>query len=229
MKRTTFLIILTAGTLLVAQTQHSRISGTARPSRFIQVPDGTSNASVEVRQVDILFDPGSGPRHRGAIILLYEPTSQRYWWTIEGTQPDDYADLADGFLKGNRIYDHSGRLAVFGYHDQTLTVREDSGQAADITDAQQKAMEGLDREWDSVNSDPWWGVHAIKLVPVLGKSFVFLKDSAFKLPGPTVESVTRPDDYWVVALNGPNGDGAEVALDNSFQVLRHSVGPRTAQ
>jgi hypothetical protein len=48
--------------------------------------------------------------------------------------------------------------------------------------------------------------------------FFFLKGSEAVPPPPTVRSIVHSGGQWIMTLDGPNQDAAQVALDDSFNV-----------
>jgi hypothetical protein len=64
--------------------------------------------------------------------------------------------------------------------------------------------------------------------PALGRDFLHLKDSAALMPTATLLLVVRRRNEWLVTIDGPNRDAAQITLDDSFIVVRVASVPGKA-
>jgi hypothetical protein len=226
MQRQFFSLFFAAGVFLIpslvaAQNNRPRLESAPRASRIVSIPahDSTTTneartQAAEFRQIDIADETG----HRGSIVLIYESVSGVYWWSFQGTQKTETSDIVDPFLKSLRPVMNDKHLYVFGFSGHALEVREESGQAASIADAQTKAIDELNTRWNDIQSGAWFGTRFIDLSQTLGMDFFFLQGSEAVPPPPAVRSIVHSGQQWVVTLDGPNQDAAQVTLDDSFNV-----------
>jgi hypothetical protein len=206
---------------LMAQTRNQSLTSSPRAARVINIAADVQQSAAEIRQVDISDTSG----HKGALVLIYEPASGLYWWAWRATAPDDSSDVLDPFLAKLKIQIDGGHLYVFGCAGRLLEVREESGHASTLGDAQSKAVQDLSTRWADLHTGKWSGTQLADLTPSLGLDFLYLKDSEAAEPDATLRSVTRQGDRWIVTLDGPNGDAAAVTLDNSFHVVSAAKVP----
>jgi len=228
MKRICSIFCFAAGVLgtqnLMAQNNRPRPESTTRASRIVEVPTEEGTKAAEIRQIDIADESG----HKGAIVLIYESVSGAWWWTFRAAARQDTSDVLAPFLAGLRVAMSGGHLYVFGFAGHRIEVREESGRATGAADAQAKAVEELTAHWADLQGGAWLGTHFIDMNPVVGTDFLHLKDSAALAPAATLRSVVRQGKEWLVTLDGPNHDAAQITLDNSFGVVRVASVPGKA-
>lgn len=180
-----------------------------------------SGPSLVVENVPVSVSLPSGETYRGYLITAYEPTTELFWWTFQGSGKNDPED---------RIANPPRRLTFFASEREIIGVEllevvtpallflRSTQRVVSLEEAFETAKAQVAGSAPAIQDGTarWW--RRVALTGVLPRDFYFDPNHAMPHFDVTLTSMERRGDGWTVRLEGREGRTAEVYLDELFNV-----------
>lgn len=225
---TSLLLVFIVWTGLMPRSSEIQIvSGTIEFERAQVLADG-GPVDVELRTLRVTIPFPSDENRQADIVMLYEPTSQLFWWSYYPvSEPDRSPRRLDEMLSGSKFFVTATKIISFHFSRPDLRIRECAERYSSIEEGQAKAFAELKSKAGELRKGRWIWYHEVNVGKALG-DFLLLKGSAFTFPEASLREITRKDGRWHIIFDGPNKDTAEVVLDDKFELVSAAVLPSQA-
>jgi hypothetical protein len=192
------------------------------------IPNFWTATKTSLQFRDLLIEAPGNPRDT-TILIFFEPFTGTFAWILSESGATSSRDLPEDmrwFKENDAISLHGGKLILFaGSTNPGLSIYEDGNHAANMNDAEQKALDAAAK----LNTAPgslyqeeigWRSV----ALPGLGQSFVVAPGSAAPGMAPKITGARWNGLSWIVTLQARWT--ASVILDANFNVIKYA--PRSA-
>ncbi len=215
MNRIKSILSLTAAVHFAAFADEIRPIATTQTDRAIPAATGSGDVQLAAREVQVEIVRTDAKNSKGALLVLFDRSSglfaKRFTWipNYPGRIP-----LLEGFLAESKVYLTSDRIVFFTNADGAIYIREFSGKATSLDDAEAKALsESVGDLTDYVTKAT--GGPAFSLDHHLGQDFSIPPRSSFRSPAKLVD-VSRRDSKWEITVVGRWK--AKVVLNDKYEV-----------
>ena len=201
---------------LAAQPNQLSPIASTRYEHALPAKSDLGDISISAREMLLDTAYGGKPR-KGALLILFDPSSGRYLWEFgpvgqnekASTHTVDYGTIALAHVA-------SDRLVIFAFARPFLLVHESLGKASGIDDAETRVLAELSGQLPA----KFTGRHDDRVLINLGKlvGHEFLMACAMcQGPGPSkILDIIHKGNTWEITLKGQWQE--KIILDNKYQV-----------
>lgn len=201
------------------------VSGTERkmPIKLFSA-HGMIEAEVTAIRLDIELP--NGKKKTSEMIIGRENKTNLTWWRLAPGPKYSREPLMD-YLKNNAIYRTPEEIVVFSIlGGKSLLIERFNSNHKTIQEAANSVLPKLSDELDTVGYPHGSGKIVVKLWPILGNDFFFLKFHSTP-SGTVVSEVTKRGSNWEIFLQGPNKDTAQISLNGQFEIISGTINGKT--
>ena len=181
--------------------------------------DIASSGLFDLRKLRVNVEMPEGYSMLRDVVIIHGPRQQTYWWAplAAGPQPRRANELDDYPGSSASVYAGSGGIAVARVDGSSLLLRTSTSRAPSIEDAQRAVVEAISHDPELVRK-PDDSFHTIDLTTRLEPPF-FDGGGADHNRAVAVRSIARGNGRWLIALEGPHGDLADLEIADDFTLL----------
>jgi hypothetical protein len=212
-----------------AQTPHVWLeSGSVHASTIEAIRDD-KKISLEFRSILVRTDSPGTKSGESAVQMIYDPKSKLFEWRSFPTNQGYDAKLAaKQFAKNSFVYFTTDRLVVFFPVMFSQVVVWEGTEHYDTMDRGQDSVLHFFQDHRTA-ADAAWNARfkTVDLMKQIPRDFMEQCYSAATI-FPRLEELRRNEKQWIFKITGPNGNSAEVSLDDGFKVVATKLIPRPA-
>ena len=213
-----------------AQTPHVRLEpGSVHASKIEAIRDD-KEISLQFRSILVLTDFPGAKSGESAVQMIYDPESKLFEWRSFQTYQGYDAELeAKQFAKNSFVYLVPDRLVVFSrlMFQSQAAVWESTEHYDSMHQGQDSVMRFFE-EHRATADTPWNArFKTVDLMKEIPRDFMEQCYNAMMIPA-RIEELRRDEKHWIFKITGPNGNSAEVSLDDAFKVVATKLIPRPA-
>jgi hypothetical protein len=215
MKRITSILLLTVVVHLLASADEIHPDAATRTDRALPAITGAGDVQLAAREVQVEIVRPDVKNSKGALLVVFDQSSglfaRRFTWipNYPGRIP-----LLENFSSYSRIYLTSDRLVLFTNTEGGIYIREFSGKATSLDDAESKALNDSVGDLTDYVAKVTQGP-GFSFDHHLGQDFSFAPRSSFRGQTKLVD-VSRRDGKWEITVVGRWK--ARVILTDKFEV-----------
>jgi hypothetical protein len=181
--------------------------------------------SILVRTASLGAKPGDY-----AVQMIYDPESKLFEWRSFAAYPGYNAELeTKQFAKNSFVYLAADRIVLFV--PLMFPSRVAVWESTEHHDSMDRGQDSVLRffEEHAADGDAAWNARfkTVDLMKEIPRDFIEQCYNAMAIP-PRIEELRRKEQQWIFKITGPNGNSAEVSLDDGFKVVATRLIPRPA-
>jgi hypothetical protein len=211
----------------IAQPARARVQVVSAYTQTIAAIRNNQKTSIRLRSLLLRVSGPSSKAREYVATILYDPRSRLLWWELfeenAGYNPKLNAEL---FVKSSIVYVAPQKLVVVSSTVWSgLGIRESDERVNSLDQAQDTVVRFLEKQQPSSYQWPIASFRAVEFAKAIPRDFFRQCFSAMLIP-PTVKAVQRRGNQWQVKLTGPNGNSAELLLDDGYHLVSTKLLPR---
>ncbi len=223
-------LFLCASTL--AQTTQVQVPADSVYTQTIDAIRDNQKAHVQFRSILVRIDDRAAKPNEFTVDMLFDPQTKLFWWSSSEKYQDYSGDTQlKQFAQFSIVFLTPDRLVVFFRHPgfgDAVGLRESTERYNNLDQAQRALLQHFFQ-----NSPPlalkWQRDHlrSVDYMKRIPRDF-FEQCSSAMLMLPTVEDIRRESNQWRLRIRGPNGNAADVFLDEAYNVVSTHLDPKPA-
>lgn len=218
------LLLLVAVGPMTKGFQTEIVQGSIQSKQLIIRRDRT-DVQIERRSFQAKIDLGNGQTGKANILIVYESKSGLFWWRYILGEPGEVGSF-DHFVAHSVFSITDNKIVCFNFDARTLRVAESAFRFSSLAEGQAKVLERLESERGKVSAAKLDSLREVAIGKSLPFTFYSLNGNSNFMLGPKLREVSFANPGWQVTLDGPNGDGAIVLLNDNYEVISSRVIPR---
>jgi hypothetical protein len=213
-----------------AQTPHVRLEPGSVHASKIEATRDDKKISLQFRSILVQTNFPDAKPAEYAVQMIYDPASQLFEWesfpTFQGYDPQL---TAEHFAESSIVFLAPDRLVVVSRlkFQPQVRVRESTEHYDSMDRGQDSVLQFFQEHKDTADT-PWSArFKTVDLMKEIPRSFMEQCYNAM-LMLPRIEESRHNGKQWIFRITGPNGNSAEVSLDDAFKVVVTKLIPRPA-
>jgi hypothetical protein len=225
---TALLVAMFTCATATAQTPHVRLeSGSVHASKIEAIRDD-KKISLQFRSIRVQTDFPGATSGKCAVQMIYEPASKLFEWRSFQTYEGYDAELeAKQFANNSFVYLAPDRLVAFLLFPSQVAVWESTEHYDSMDRGQESVLRFFEEHRATADALRNTRSKTVDLMKEIPRSFMEQCYNAMQML-PRIEESRRHGNQWIFRITGPNGNSAEVSLDDAFEVVATKLIPRPA-
>ncbi len=219
-----FCLLSVASIIANAQSTRVHLKQEATYSQTIPAIRDNQQTSVELRTIRVRVVDRAGKVREFTPLMVYDPQSKLFFWDYF----EAYQDYSPDFLAkqfASTVYLTTDTLVIFTSlsHLPYLAISESAERHDSLDTAQDSVVHFFEKKPLPPNR---WEFKSVDYLKEMPRDFLKQCMTDINMP-PRIEDLQRQGKQWTLRLRAQNGNAADIALDDSYNLIstKFTVNP----